>query len=667
MRTLDLQRLRARLHGHDRVDALFDSDTYSGRPHPLSKVLVPEPLVAAWAPFARSRALRLNRRERFDCVITSSPPESAHAVGRALARRGVAWVADLRDAWTFEPIRPPFPTALQRRLDERLERRWLGSADAVVCVSRPVADDLRGASGSSRRWSPTAGTRTWSSRTPGGRRRRHPGPGARLARLHGPLRQLRAGPRPAGPSPGRAGPHRPRVGLPARAGGRGPLDRGRGRADANRRLAGPDRGRRQPAPRAGARPAARRGRAPAARLAPAHPAAQLQAVRVPGEPGGRSSRWPREPRRGEWSRRRAAPRCPPTTWRRSWGRCGASPRASSRRPSRRRSARLLLPGRRRAHGRGRGGRRGVSQSPPLALAAPSAVSLTSMATRPTEKPAAGEPDGKPAGDGPPDEQAEEVHEDLHRYIAPLVGPEDERRFTDSGIEVKRLYDADDVRPGLEERLGDARRVPVHARHPPRDVPRPAVDDAPVRRLRDRRGDQSPLPLPDRARLDRPLDGLRPADPARPRLRRAPLPGRGGPHRGCDRHDRGHADLLRPDPARRGLDLDDDQRPGGDPAAALRAGRRGAGRRRREAARHGPERRAEGVRGAGQLHLPARGDHAADHRHLRVLPQARPEVEHDLDLRLPHPREGLLGGAGGRLHARQRDRLRRGRAGQGPGG
>jgi glycosyltransferase involved in cell wall biosynthesis len=143
VRTIDLQRLRARLHGHDRVDALFDSDTYSGKPHALSKVLVPEPLVAAWAPFARSRALRLNRRERFDCVITSSPPESVHAVGLALARRGVPWVADLRDAWTFEPIRPPFPTGLQHGLDERLERRWLGSADAVVCVSRPVADDLR--------------------------------------------------------------------------------------------------------------------------------------------------------------------------------------------------------------------------------------------------------------------------------------------------------------------------------------------------------------------------------------------------------------------------------------------------------------------------------------------------------------------------------------------
>jgi glycosyltransferase involved in cell wall biosynthesis len=143
VRTADLQRARARLHGHDRVDALFDADTYKGRPHALSRLIVPEPLLAAWAPFARSRALRLSHRERFDCVITSSPPESVHAIGRALRRRGVPWVVDLRDGWNFEPIRPRFPTSIQRRLDERLERRWLRSADAVVCVSRPAADDLR--------------------------------------------------------------------------------------------------------------------------------------------------------------------------------------------------------------------------------------------------------------------------------------------------------------------------------------------------------------------------------------------------------------------------------------------------------------------------------------------------------------------------------------------
>ncbi|MEA2396568.1 MAG: methylmalonyl-CoA mutase, N-terminal domain [Thermoleophilaceae bacterium] len=39
-------------------------------------------------------------------------------------------------------------------------------------------------------------------------------------------------------------------------------------------------------------------------------------------------------------------------------------------------------------------------------------------------------------------------------IAPIVGPDDPRRFTDSGIEVKPLYTDDDVAPGLEQRLGE---------------------------------------------------------------------------------------------------------------------------------------------------------------------------------------------------------------------
>ena len=42
----------------------------------------------------------------------------------------------------------------------------------------------------------------------------------------------------------------------------------------------------------------------------------------------------------------------------------------------------------------------------------------------------------------------------YRYIAPIVGPDDERRFTDSGIEVDKLYDPSDVAPDLEERLGE---------------------------------------------------------------------------------------------------------------------------------------------------------------------------------------------------------------------
>src|SRR5688572_19287945 len=65
-----------------------------------------------------------------------------------------------------------------------------------------------------------------------------------------------------------------------------------------------------------------------------------------------------------------------------------------------------------------------------------------MATRPTEQ-----------------EQLSAVDEDLHRYVAPVVGPDDERVFTDSGIEIERVYDADDVAEGLEERLGEPGEYP----------------------------------------------------------------------------------------------------------------------------------------------------------------------------------------------------------------
>ncbi len=63
--------------------------------------------------------------------------------------------------------------------------------------------------------------------------------------------------------------------------------------------------------------------------------------------------------------------------------------------------------------------------------------------------------------------------------------------------------------------------------------------------------------------------------------------------------------------------------------------------------------------AWYLRVSASSVDADHHRHLRVLQQARPELEHDLDLRLPHPRGRLDGRAGDRVHARQRDCVRPG--------
>ena len=58
-----------------------------------------------------------------------------------------------------------------------------------------------------------------------------------------------------------------------------------------------------------------------------------------------------------------------------------------------------------------------------------------------------------------DEKSDGFDPKAHRYIAPIVGPDDERVFTDSGIEIDPLYDASDVAEGLEERLGEPGQYP----------------------------------------------------------------------------------------------------------------------------------------------------------------------------------------------------------------
>jgi glycosyltransferase involved in cell wall biosynthesis len=109
----------------------------------LETLVVPDVSLVTWLPFAVSRALRLARSGRFDCVITTSPPESTHLVGLALRRLGIPWIADFRDGWTFETLHDPWPLGFQRRADSALERAVVRRADAVVGVTAPIAEDLR--------------------------------------------------------------------------------------------------------------------------------------------------------------------------------------------------------------------------------------------------------------------------------------------------------------------------------------------------------------------------------------------------------------------------------------------------------------------------------------------------------------------------------------------
>lgn len=109
----------------------------------LTKLLVPELTVLTWVPAALRAARRLVAERGIDCVITTSPSEATMLAGVALSGGPAAWLADFRDPWTFEPLRPRFPTAAQRALDRRLERLVVERADAVTAVQGVSAQDLR--------------------------------------------------------------------------------------------------------------------------------------------------------------------------------------------------------------------------------------------------------------------------------------------------------------------------------------------------------------------------------------------------------------------------------------------------------------------------------------------------------------------------------------------
>jgi glycosyltransferase involved in cell wall biosynthesis len=109
----------------------------------LTRVIVPDAYLLSWVAWSVPRIRELIHSRQIDCVITTSPPESAHLVGLMLGRRGPAWVADFRDGWSFEGLREPFPTAAQRRLDARLEREVAARADQVTAATLPLVDDLR--------------------------------------------------------------------------------------------------------------------------------------------------------------------------------------------------------------------------------------------------------------------------------------------------------------------------------------------------------------------------------------------------------------------------------------------------------------------------------------------------------------------------------------------
>jgi glycosyltransferase involved in cell wall biosynthesis len=104
-------------------------------------LLLPDPEIR-WAlrVVARIKA----SGQKYDWVLTTSPPESLHVAGALLKRHlGCKWVADVRDMWIRRPQRRELEnSAFRRWIETRIARATLGQVDALVAVSQAVMDEV---------------------------------------------------------------------------------------------------------------------------------------------------------------------------------------------------------------------------------------------------------------------------------------------------------------------------------------------------------------------------------------------------------------------------------------------------------------------------------------------------------------------------------------------
>lgn len=79
----------------------------------------------------------------WDYVVSTFGPYSTHVIAHQLKKSGHArvWAADFRDLWTLNPYFPGLP--LVRHFERALERLLMTSADAILTISAPLAEQMQ--------------------------------------------------------------------------------------------------------------------------------------------------------------------------------------------------------------------------------------------------------------------------------------------------------------------------------------------------------------------------------------------------------------------------------------------------------------------------------------------------------------------------------------------
>jgi glycosyltransferase involved in cell wall biosynthesis len=95
-----------------------------------------------WKRKALRSASELLRREKFDLLFATAPPQTDFLIGEALKRKfRLPLVLDYRDAWLDYPFKY-YPTPVHRYIHYRMEKRILKAADRIIVTIRRVKESI---------------------------------------------------------------------------------------------------------------------------------------------------------------------------------------------------------------------------------------------------------------------------------------------------------------------------------------------------------------------------------------------------------------------------------------------------------------------------------------------------------------------------------------------
>ena len=107
----------------------------------LPYVVTPDSKIL-WSAFALRATKQLFAKEKFDVLLTTSPPHSVHLIGSKISKKyRLPWLADFRDGWAGSHVVHE-PTVRHFKRNQKSQQAVVRSADAVTCISSAIQNSF---------------------------------------------------------------------------------------------------------------------------------------------------------------------------------------------------------------------------------------------------------------------------------------------------------------------------------------------------------------------------------------------------------------------------------------------------------------------------------------------------------------------------------------------